>query len=71
MFFIYKGLQLLRPGGLLIYITSTNFMSTGMKTYATAKRLIGEIADFKDAYRLPSVFDNTPICTDIIVLQKK
>ncbi|MBR4324782.1 MAG: Eco57I restriction-modification methylase domain-containing protein [Bacteroidales bacterium] len=71
MFFIYKGLQLLRLGGLLIYITSTNFMSTGMKTYATAKRLIGEIADFKDAYRLPSVFDNTPICTDIIVLQKK
>ena len=71
MFFIYKALQLLKTGGLLIYITSINFMSTGLKTYAAAKKQIGEIAEFVDAYRLPSVFDNTPICTDIIVLRKK
>lgn len=71
MFFIYKGLQMLKKGGLLIYITSINFMSTGLKTYAAAKKQIGELAEFVDAYRLPSVFDNTSICTDIIVLRKK
>lgn len=70
MFFMYKGLDLLRSGGLLIYITSTNFLSTGNK-YLSAKERIGSIADFIDAYRLPKVFSSTDICTDIIVLRKK
>lgn len=70
MFFMYKGLDLLRSGGLLIYITSTNFLSTGNK-YLSAKERIGSIADFIDAYRLPKVFSGTDISTDIIVLRKK
>lgn len=70
MFFMFKGLQLLRPGGLLVFITSTNFMSTG-NAYQQAKERIGEIADLVDAYRLPKVFERTDICTDIIVLRKK
>lgn len=70
MFFIYESLKLLRPGGLLVFITSTNFMSTG-NAYQQAKERIEEIADLVDAYRLPKVFDKTDICTDIIVLRKK
>lgn len=70
MFFMYKCLQLLNSAGLLIFITSTNMMSTGNK-YQSAKDKIGEIANLLDAYRLPSVFKSTQICTDIIVLQKK
>jgi len=70
MFFMYKCLQLLRPKGLLIFITSTNFISTG-SAYQDKKQIIGEVAELIDAYRLPSVFERTEICTDIIVLQKK
>ncbi len=70
MFFMYKCLDLLRSGGLLVFITSTNFMSTG-NAYQGAKERIGEIADLVDAYRLPKVFERTDICTDIIVLRKK
>jgi hypothetical protein len=70
MFFMFKCLQLLRSGGLLIFITSTNFMSTG-NAYQQVKERIGEIADLVDAYRLPKVFERTDICTDIIVLRKK
>ena len=70
MFFMVKALELLRSGGLLVYITSTNFMSTGNK-YQAVKDRIGEMADFVDAYRLPKVFAATDICTDIIVLRKK
>lgn len=70
MFFMYKSLQLLKSGGLLVFITSMNFMSTG-SAYQDAKDRIGEIADLVDAYRLPKVFEKTDICTDIIVLRKK
>ena len=70
MFFIYKALELLRSGGLLVFIIGTNFMSTG-SAYQSAKERIGEMADLVDAYRLPKVFAATDICTDIIVLQKK
>ena len=70
MFFMYKSLELLKSGGLLEFITSINFMSTG-SAYQDAKDRIGEIADLVDAYRLPKVFEKTDICTDIIVLRKK
>ena len=70
MFFMYKCLELLRSGGLLVFITSINFMSTG-SAYQEAKNRIGEIAELVDAYRLPKVFEKTDICTDIIVLRKK
>jgi len=45
-------------------------MSTGT-AYQQAKDRIGEMAELVDAYRLPKVFANTDICTDIIVLRKK
>ena len=70
MFFMYKGLQLLKKGGLLVFITNINFLSTG-SAYQDAKDKIGELADLVDAYRLPPVFGDTQICTDIIVLKRK
>lgn len=69
-FFIYKSLQLLKPGGLLVFVTSSNIMSSGI-SYQDEKDRIGELADLVDAYRLPPVFKNTQISTDIIILRKK
>ncbi|HEY4785933.1 MAG TPA: hypothetical protein VIH57_07780, partial [Bacteroidales bacterium] len=69
-FFMYYGLQLLKPGGLLIYLTSSNFLRNGI-TYAKAKDEIGKYAELVDAYRLPPVFRFSEVPTDIIVLKRK
>lgn len=69
-FFMYYGLMLLKPGGLLIYITSSNFLRNGI-TYNKAKDEIGKYADIVDAYRLPPVFLYSEVPTDIIVFKRK
>ncbi len=68
--FIYYGLQLLRKGGLLVYLISQNFMRNG-NSYSKVKDIIGKQADLIDAYRLHPVFKNSEVPTDIIVLRKK
>lgn len=68
-FFMYYGLQLLAPGGLLIYLTSSNFMRNGEK-YESIKEKIGEIALLRDAIRLPSVFKNSKVPVDILVFRR-
>lgn len=69
IFFIYQAMQLLKSGGLLVYLISQNFLRTGDK-YNTAKEAIGKYADLIDAYRLPTVFTHSEVPTDIIVLRK-
>ena len=69
-FFMYYGLQLLKKGGLLIYLTSSNFLRNGL-TYNKAKDEIGKFAELVDAYRLPPVFRFSEVPTDIIVLKRK
>jgi hypothetical protein len=69
-FFIYQGMQMLKKDGLLIYILGSNFLRNGL-TYTKAKEEIGKYADIIDAYRLPAVFKNSDVPTDIIVLRKK
>jgi hypothetical protein len=69
-FFMYYGLQLLKPGGLLIYLTSSNFLRNGI-TYNKAKDEIGKYAELVDAYRLPPVFRFSEVPVDIIVLKRK
>jgi hypothetical protein len=69
-FFMYYGLQLLKPGGLLIYLTSSNFLRNGL-TYNKAKDEIGKLAELVDAYRLPPVFRFSVVPTDIIVFKRK
>ena len=70
LMFFYYGLQLLKAGGILIYLTSSNVLRNGMK-YNEAKREIGKFADIVDAYRLPAVFEHSEVPTDIIVLKRK
>ena len=70
LFFMYYGLQLLKPGGLLIYLTSSNFMRNGF-SYNSEKLEIREIADLVDAFRLPPVFKASQVPTDILVFRRK
>jgi type I restriction-modification system DNA methylase subunit len=70
LFFMYYGLKLLKSGGLLVYLTSSNFLRNGI-SYNSEKNSIGELADMMDAYRLPPVFRFSEVPTDIIILKKK
>lgn len=69
-FFMLQSLKLLKKGGLLVFITGSNFMRNDL-TYNHEKKLIGEIAEFVDAYRMPKVFKNTDVPTDILIFRKK
>lgn len=70
LFFMVKGLQLLQSGGLLVFITGSNFLRNGM-SYDAAKTLMGTLADLVDAYRLPPVFETSKVPTDILVFRRK
>ena len=70
IFFMAKGLDLLKIGGLLIYLTGSNFMRNGLN-YQTAKDYMGSRCDLVDAYRLPPVFDTSKVPTDILVFRRK
>ena len=69
-FFMFQGLKLLKKGGLLIYITSSNFMRTGVSNWVEKER-IGKLAEFIDAYRLPKVFESSDVPTDILIFKRK
>jgi len=69
LFFMYYGLRLLKPGGLLIYLTSSNFLRNGI-SYNQEKDEIGKLATLIDAYRLPPVFKSSQVPTDILVLKR-
>lgn len=70
LFFMYQSLRVLKKGGLLVFITSSSFMRNNL-TYDHEKKLIGRYADFVDAYRMPKVFKNTAVPTDILIFRKK
>ena len=70
LFFMYQSMRLLKPGGLLVFITASSFMRNS-KTYAREKELIGKYAEFVDAYRMPKVFKNTQVPTDILIFKRK
>ena len=69
LFFMYQGLQLLKPGGLLLFITGSNFLRNGI-TYQGEKLELEKYAQLLDAYRLPAVFKFSSVPTDIIVLKR-
>jgi hypothetical protein len=68
-FFMYYGLQLLKSDGLMLYLTSSNFLRNGI-TYNKAKDDIGRFAELLDAYRLPPVFRFSEVPADILVFKK-
>jgi N12 class adenine-specific DNA methylase len=70
-YFFNKSLELVRPGGMVAFITSAGTMD---KTSTTARKLFTEKADFVGAIRLPeNTFKDsgTAVTTDIIFLRKK
>ena len=70
LFFMYQGLQLLKPGGLMVYLTGSNFLRNGI-SYQSEKLELEKLADIVDAYRLPPVFKFSKVPTDIIVFKRK
>lgn len=70
LFFMYQSMRLLKPNGLLVFITASSFMRSG-NAYTSEKKKIGELATFVDAYRMPKVFKNTDVPTDILIFRRK
>lgn len=75
-YFITRGLDLTKSGGLLIYIIGTEVANGGVPWLAQGpskvKDEISSKADLLDAYRLPNgVFDRTDVVSDIVVFKKK
>lgn len=68
-YFMIRGLDVLKSGGLLVYITSNNLFFKG---YSGVKKIISQKAELVDAYLLPQgTFETTSVGTAIIVLRKK
>lgn len=68
-YFILRGLDCLKPGGLLVYVSTANLFTKG---YEKIKTKISERAELVDGYLLPNkTFKTTEIGTSIIVLRKK
>lgn len=75
-YFIFRGLDLLISGGLLVYIVGTSVRSGGVpfleQQQNSVNKAIAGKAVLVDAYRLPeTLFERTEVVTEIIVLRKK
>jgi len=74
-YFIFRGLDLLEPGGLLIYIIGAEVGAGGVpwldQQNSKCKEAIAQKANLIDAYRLPEkVFDRTDVVSDIVVFRR-
>ena len=70
-YFFAKSLDAVRPGGLLLFITSAGTMN---KQDSTARDYLADRADLVGAIRLPNTAfkeNGTEVTTDIIVLRKR
>jgi len=68
-YFISRGLDMLKTGGVLVYVIPSNFIQGG---FNKAKESIYNKATLQVAYRLPrNIFKATDIQTDIVVFTKK
>ena len=69
-YFITRGLDVLRPGGILCFIIPSAFLQNKSK-YTPIKKRISQKAQLMTAYRLPQgMFPTTRIGTDIVVFKK-
>lgn len=69
-YFMLRGLDLLKTGGLLVFLIPSSFI-TNQSKFNKVKEKIASKADVVDLYRLPSrIFETTDIGTDILVLRK-
>ena len=70
-YFITRGLDLLRPGGLLVLLVTVAFTDS-TKAYQTLKKRVADKAVQLERYRLPNgIFESTDVGTQILVLQKR
>lgn len=74
-YFILRGLDLLKPGGLLIYIVGAEQYNGGTLFLDSkpnfAKKQIADKAQLIDAYRLPiKIFERTGVSSEIVVFKK-
>lgn len=69
-FFLLKSIDLLKSGGILIFLTASNWLRNG-NLYQDLKKELLEKADLIDAYRTPPVFEATKSPTDILIYRKK
>lgn len=70
-YFFAKSLDAVRPGGLLMFVTSAGTMN---KLEADARQYLSDRADLVGAVRLPNTAfkeNGTEVTTDIIVLRKR
>jgi hypothetical protein len=70
-YFIMRGIDVLKPTGLLVFIIPNTFLANSDK-YNEFKEMLAVKAELVDAYRLPNeVFPTVMLGTDIIVLKKR
>ncbi len=70
-FFFYYGVKLLKPGGILAYVTGSNIIRNGF-SYQGFKKELFSLCEFVTAYRMPNEFmEATQVGSDIIFLRKK
>lgn len=72
-FFFAQGIDKVRPGGLMVFVTSQSAL-TGSKDAATMRSYLAGQADLLGAFKLPSgVFKSTgtDVATDVLVFQKR
>jgi hypothetical protein len=68
-YFIKRGIDLLKPDGILTFIVPSGFLKTGSNK--TKEAIIKAGWELIDAYRLPEkMFEDTAIGTDILVFKK-
>jgi len=69
-YFIDRGLDTLKDGGIMAFVVPSGFMRNGNNT--EVKRKIAEKGRLLEAWRLPNgVFSTTGVGTDIIILRKE
>lgn len=68
-YFIVKSLDLVRPGGIVAFLTTNGTMDKKSKT---ARLLMYEKADLIAGYRIPPVaFDTADVVTDLLIFRKR
>lgn len=73
--FFIKSLRHLSPGGILLFLTSTNTLDSVGEDYVKFREWVRDRASFLGAIRLPcdgiTHIGGTEVTTDLIILQKK
>lgn len=69
-FFMLYGLQLLKKGGLMVFVTASSFLDNG-NTYTPIRKEMEQLCTLEEAFRLPPVFRFSQVPTDILIFRRK